>query len=270
MIVDLIEIMNRGYDAKPAQEWPLWDTGLPLDRTDCVTASEIGTCARMVKFNKEAMVAGGYRPEVGTKNKSSDGWGFFERGHTMEEWAVQMIHAGLPPVEISGIDLIHTGKNQVSFKDGHQSGTPDGVYVMEDAGAIGILEIKSIDPRTNVKRNIPKMAHKDQVMQNLDLVSQATGLDPIGGDIIYIDASNYKQRYPFHFPWDVEHASRLETRASMIMNAATPADVKPEGLFNGGCQYCDFGAQCSAIVSQQRNEKGIDNALSNASSKLFR
>lgn len=270
MLVDLIKAMDRGYDAKEPQMWPVYGTGEQLDRSGVITASEIGYCARMVKFNKLAMKEGDYRPEFGTKNHSSHDWGFFERGHTMEAWAVDMIHSGWP-IE-SRMQLLHTGGDQVSFLSGHQSGTPDGVFI-EAVGSevrVGILEIKSIDPRTNVSRNIPKLVHIDQVMQNLDLVAERFEAVPIGGEIIYINASDYKKRYQFHIPWDERHAVRLEERAEWIMKAASPADLPAEGLFKDDCKYCAHTAQCSAIITKERNEKGSINDLEAAAQGLFR
>lgn len=269
MLIDLIKTMDRGYDAKQPQMWPVYGTGKQLDRTSVVTASEIGYCARMIKFNKLAMKAGGYNPEFGTKGSSRDEWGFFERGHVTEAWVVEMIHAGWidDPAEFN---LIHTGADQVSFADGYQGGTPDGIFVNVQGYAlgVGILEVKSIDPRTNI-RNLPKTVHVAQVMQNLDLVASKFEGVPLGGEIIYVNASDYKKRYQFHVPWDEALAIELEEKAQRIMETADPADLPADGLFTGDCQYCNHTMQCNAIIAEQRNEKGSINALDKAARGLF-
>lgn len=277
--IDLIGLMDAGYDAKDAQEWPIYGTEQMLDRREYVTASEIGKCAREIAFNKLAMTIGGYDPEVGTKNHSRDQWGFFERGHTMEAWAAKMIHDG---IVAQGFDvaLICTGENQRSFIAGEQSGTPDGVFLFGVPGnltsTMRILEIKSIDPRTNI-RNLPKKDHVTQVMQNLDLVAETLNVVPAGGDLIYINASDYKKRYPFSIDWDESEAGRLQARAEWIMAADSPADLPAEGLHVRGCTYCNHTAQCSALVMKEQNERGKTNvnestqasSYATASKKLF-
>lgn len=259
---DVIRWMDQGYDAKEAQQWPVFnDPGSSLDRSKYITASEIGYCARKIIFDKMALISGGYKPDVGTKNSSKDDWGFFERGHTMEAWAVDLIHKGNPDVP-----LIMTGKNQKSFVDGVQSGTPDGVF-LPDEGTVGILEIKSIDPRTNTTR-LPKLEHPDQVMQNLDLVATNMDRSPIGGVILYVDASNYKKRLTFPIKFDQAHAERLEQRADWLMgNLGEPANVPAEGLFKDHCKFCAHTRECSEIM---RNEKGTTNdELKTASGSVF-
>jgi hypothetical protein len=259
--------MDAGYAAKPNQQWPLYGGGA-LDRTSVVTASEIGICARQVKFAKAHMNANGYDPEEGTGVDVKQAWGFFERGHNVESWVVETLRRGWPAD--SPMQLMHTGKQQVSFMHDYQSGTPDGVFIDTTSSQItvGILEIKSMDPRTNV-RYLPKLNHVDQVMQNLDLVAAEFGALPIGGEIIYIDASDYKRRFPFHIKWDEAHAVRLETRARWIMEAAGPEDLPAEGLFKDGCKYCAFTTPCTAIVMKEKNEKGTTNGIEVAANQFF-
>lgn len=269
MLIDLNKIIDREYVLREPKRWPLYNSNASLDRRKFVTASEIGTCARKVKFDKLALEQSDYNPEEGTKNKIQNGWGFFERGHTVEAWAVGMMVPNIRRNAIqTGINLIYAGDEQVSFADGYQSGTPDGVFMIEDGRGVGILELKSIDPRTN-ERNLPKREHLDQVMQNLDLVSAAFGIDPIGGELLYVNASDYSRRHQFHVAWDEAHAERLEARAQAIMEAAGPEELEAEGLFKGGCDYCAHTSACSAIIVKKRNEKGSANVFEEASRKLF-
>jgi hypothetical protein len=261
-------IIAAGYDAKPHQEWPVYPHGEMLDRTKYVTASEISRCARQVKFNKAAMIAEGYDPELGTKNASDIDWGFFERGHNVEAWAVEIIKRGWNGDE-TGFDLLFTGEDQYSFVDGFQSGTPDGVFMSQDGDRVGILEIKSIDPRTN-KNRLPKEDHVKQVMQNLDLVSEIMDATPIGGDILYIDASNYKDVRPFHVPWDEQLAEALAARAQWIMEADTPKDLPDEGMYWAGvCKQCAHTRPCGDIIREMTNGENHHVNLKNSSRTLF-
>lgn len=251
MLFEWSKIIAAGYDAKEHQEWPVWPHGEQLDRSQYVTASEISRCARQIKFEKESMKQQGYDPHLGTKNPSSIDWGFFERGHNIESWAVDIISAGWGSESEHGFDLVHTGKYQFSFVSGYQSGTPDGVFLKQDGTQVGILEIKSIDPRTN-KNRLPKPEHVKQVIQNMDLVSENMDAIPIGGDILYIDASNYKDVRPFHVRWDHDAAIDLERRAEWIMEAASPADLPDEGMYQSGvCVKCPFKKECGQIIASE-------------------
>jgi hypothetical protein len=266
LLFEWSNIIAAGYDAKPHQEWPVYPHGEMLDRTKYVTASEISRCARRVKFDKAAMLQEGYDPELGTKNTSAIDWGFFERGHNIEAWAVEIINAGW---SVYDYDLLFTGEGQYSFVDGYQSGTPDGVFMSRDAGSVGILEIKSIDPRTN-KNRLPKEDHVKQVMQNLDLVSSQFDAVPIGGDILYIDASNYKDVRPFHVHWDEALAVELADRAEWIMEADNPADLPDEGMYKSGvCKQCPHKGPCGDIIREMTNGENHHVNLKNSSRSLF-
>lgn len=259
-MIDVLKAIDAGIDKREAQHWPVYGSTKMLDRTKYVTASETGYCARKVKFDKEAMTASGYEPEKGTKHTSDIDWGFFERGHNIEAWAVELMHLG-------GTDtpVIMTGKEQRSFVDGCQSGTPDGVILGEEG--VGVLEIKSIDPRTNITR-LPKPQHIDQVIQNIDLVSYNMEQPPAGGVLVYIDASNYKKRYVFHIDFHEDDAERLQDRAEWIMGAQSPADLPAEGLYKDDCKYCAHTAACSAIIRETRKEDGNDERQA-AGQRLF-
>jgi hypothetical protein len=268
MLFNWKEVFNVGYDAKVHQEWPTYPHGEPLDRTQYVTASEISRCARRVKYDKLAMLEEGYNPDLGTKNPSSIDWGFFERGHCVEAWAVGMI---APFFEQDGgrWNLMFTGEDQYSFVDGYQSGTPDGVFVTRNGDEVGILEIKSIDPRTN-KNRLPKAEHVSQVIQNLDVVSENMDAVPIGGDLIYIDASNYKDVIGFHVPWDEQRAQELAERAEWIMKAASPEDLPDEGIYVGGvCRTCPHKVPCGDLIREMTNGETHHENLKDQSRKLF-
>ena len=265
---DLVKAIDRGIDAREPQHWPLYNGGI-LDRSEYVTASEVGTCSRKIKLDKLAMKRDGYTPGAGTKTKSTDDWGFWERGHNVERWLVELLHAGwegLGP-QTAGWEIMFTGDDQVSFVDGVQSGTPDGIAVNWAQETFYTLEFKSHDPRTNVSR-LPKIVHRDQVVQNTDLIATNMDLSPSGGLILYVDASDHKRRYPFMIDWNEEHADRLQAKAERIMEAS-PEELKPEGMFspNDDCKHCKHTVACNQI---QMALKGTSHdKLSEAASGLF-
>lgn len=259
-MVDVIKAINAGIDKREAQHWPVYGSTKMLDRTKYVSASATGYCARKIKFDNEALANSGYVPEEGTRHTSDIDWGFFERGHNVEAWAVALMHLG-------GTEhpVVMTGKDQRSFVDGYQSGTPDGVIMYPNG--VGVLEIKSIDPRTNITR-LPKPQHIDQVIQNIDLVSNNMNRSPIGGVLIYIDASNYKKQHVFQIDFHDENADRLYERAEWIMEAQSPADLPAEGLYKDDCKYCAHTAACSALIRETRKEDGNDERQA-AGQRLF-
>ena len=260
---ELLNAIDRGIDVAPATQWPVYGSPEPLDRTKYITASEIAKCARQIKLDKAAMLAGGYKPEAGTKSMAKDDWGFWERGHNIEAWAVKRITAGWSDDAPS---LLYTGSNQLSFVDGNQSGTPDGVLL--GAEEVGILELKSIDPRTNTGK-LPKLEHVAQVMQNMDLVSHAFERTPGGGLLAYIDASNYKVRHVFEVMADVQHMDQLKDRADYITETAAE-DLRPEGTYKrDGCKYCAHTRECSAMERAKNNGETYDAELKAASTGIF-
>jgi len=262
MKLDIAKMVHLGVEYKPAQHWPTFD-GAALDRTKYVTASEIGYCARKIKLDKIAMLAGGYTAEAGTIMSSADEWGFFERGHNVEAWAVETIKRA------TNEDLRYTGKDQVSFTCGVQSGTPDGVFFHENASAFTVLEIKSVDPRTNFNK-LPKFAHVDQVMQNADIIAESLDLVPLGGEILYVDASNYKNMRQISIEYDLEHAAKLEKRAELIMSTERPEDLKPEGIYLDHCKFCAHTAVCSKMIRASQQGESYDEDLTKARATIFR
>src|SRR5690606_30579618 len=91
------------------------------DRSQTVGGSENHTCIRRLWFAKR-----GTAPDPGYR----DNWGFFQRGHTVEDWLVGLITDALP----EGYRLLYTGKDQRTLVSGRLSATPDGLLVTGDAG----------------------------------------------------------------------------------------------------------------------------------------
>ena len=105
-------------------------------------------------------------------------------------------------------------------------------------------------------------------MQNMDLVSCNMSLSPTGGKLLYINASDYRDRHEFWIEWDQHHADRLHERAKRILSTDAK-DLKPEGLYKDDCKYCNHTALCSAMIRQERNGENYDDELKAAGANLF-
>jgi hypothetical protein len=248
----LAPLLDHAVSSKE-QRWPTYD-GQMLDRRDYVSSSEVGKCARQIWFGKNL-------PPIEGKFR----WGFAQRGHGHEAWVVEQLRA-----LDSEFDFLHIGDEQVSFYDGNQSGTPDGVFGVDNEW--WLFEHKSIDPRSKVAL-LPKPEHIKQVVQNMDIVEACLDIDFAGGLLVYSNASDYSLTYEFwidrHSPQVGEMMTTLEERAAMIINATRAEDVEPEGLFTGGCKLCAFGSQCSASVAASKQEKNRNADIIRKSSDIF-
>ena len=248
------ELVSVGYSRKPETRWPTYG-GEFLDRAAFVTSSEAGNCARMIWFGKHTDE---YVPE--TTGKAA--WGYWERGHNVEAWVVEQLQR-------SGLVCMFTGDNQRSFHHGAQSGTPDGLVKWEEVWYC--LEIKSIDPRTNV-RGLPKKPNVIQTQQNMDLMNhclQDQNIAVQGSLLYYQDASDYSLSFDFFVEADPEEQERLEHRALHIMAAKSPEDLPPEGLYNSGCGYCEFTKYCSEVVQKKKDLSKEEAARKLMATKLF-
>jgi len=243
-IIKIADALSKGVDASVSR-WPTF-SGKELDRSKYVTASEIGTCARKIKFGKMAT------PNDRTESGNLKRWGFAERGNSAETWIVEKLEA-------AGVGLEYAGRDQRSFYVGAQAGTPDGMYPYQNGK--WLVEFKSIDPRKR-RSDLPSKAHVDQVHQNMDVVSFCLDVPVYGGSLFYINASDYQDTLQFDIHADHAEQQRLQDRAEWIIAAASPADLPNEGMFNGDCDYCGFTDQCSRIVAGdyadlQNTGKGI-------------
>ena len=223
----LKDVVFKGVGNKPKDSWPTYD-GKELDRSKFVTSSEIGKCSRMIWFAKYAA-----EQDIPPPKGDNTGWGYWERGHNVEAWVVEQLHRANVDA-----DFLYTGREQVSFYDGHQSGTPDGLMLTDEGTTV--FDIKSIDPRKGVK-TLPDPSHIKQVVQNADLIRACTSYVPSKGKLIYVNCSNYEHIYEYDFDLDsadfIEMSAELEARAEFIMSAETADEVEPEGIFNNGCAF---------------------------------
>lgn len=253
MDISLDEIIKEGYGIANSGPtvWPGLDGG-HVDRSKYVTASEIHNCPRRIKYGK-------LHPRNSFPN-----WGYAERGNLIEEWAVKMLHHAMPP----GYSLMCAGDGQVSLTHGNQSGTPDGMLRTPDYKWITV-EIKSIDPRTNVKK-LPKPSHVWQTMQNMDLMNECVG-PVVYGIIIYIDASNLQKRREYKVEWDDMLCDRMMAKAKTIIEAETPDELPAQGLhMERECDMCDYADKCSGIVERRQQEAANMKLAEGAMNNVFR
>lgn len=227
MAIDLFKVIEEGVKLNKSA-WPLYgDDDTYLDRNAVLTASENLRCLRELKFNK-------------TMPRESEKWGMAERGHAVEAWVVEQLRRAHLPILLAGTD-------QRSFlhDESGLSGTPDGL-VWVDGKAI-LVEFKSVDPRTNLEAmTAPKPQHAAQVQQNMWLLNMHD--QPVEeAAILYVDASDFQRHKQFNVAYDGgDTARRAEIRAAILFDTDV-MELPAEGLSNGGCTYCAFKEECSAI-----------------------
>lgn len=229
--MDLISRLDEAVKNQ-VSDWPTY-TGGNLDRSQYLTASENMACLRKLKFDK-------------TLPRGEEPWGYFQRGHAVEAWIVDMLEASLK----DGEALTFHGFIQRTFVDEQNrlSGTPDGVLVLTKGRRTSriLLEFKSVDPRTNLEAmDSPKTQHEAQVQQNMHLLNK-NGITVSKAIILYVDASNFARMRQFEVARDKAAAGRFAVRADLLFSS-TAEELPAEGLTNGGCTYCAHTEACSRI-----------------------
>ena len=212
------------------------------DRSKTIGASEIGQCARRVRWSKDASD----KPHEGRAR-----WGATLRGNLIEEelWLPAMRGAW-------GARLVMAGEDQQTFIDEHLSATPDGLLVnltakeykavtgCKGSGSV-VVECKSIDPRVNLTE--ARAENQLQVQAQMGLIRKLTHWHPSRAVITYINASFLDDIQKFVVEFDPEIFKSAEYRARMILQAPDGADLRPEGLIAGGkeCEHCRFFDRCA-------------------------
>lgn len=228
------KIIARGVEAT-VKSWPTY-LGEQLNRNDYVTASEVGSCLRKAYLTKTVPMKAGL-----------DQWGYAERGHAVEAWVVEKLRLGLS-VGSEGYAFDYLGDDQVSFHYNYQSGTPDGLVTLGDD--VMVLDIKSIDPRTN-RKYLPKRSHVMQVHQNAYLIRECLKLNVVGTILFYIDASNFESSKQIDLDLDENLVAETIERARRIKTATKQSDLPPEGLMTSdGCNYCDVKQLCTGFADK--------------------
>jgi hypothetical protein len=236
-----VKSMLHAYAAGLTKDWS-------HDRLSTVGASEIGQCLRKTAFAKS---------EAPGDSDYVDRFGARLRGELIESaYVVPGLRASLP----KGVELLYAGDEQQTLVDGYLSATPDGLLtgVARDCLAhLGItdigsdclaLEIKSIDPRVDLK--IEKPEHSFQTQCQMGLFRHAGQHRPEYALICYIDASFLDDVREFAVKFDERIYQAAHARAFRVMDTLGPLDLPPEGKLSGGkeCQYCPWSSHCAAIT----------------------
>ena len=238
MAIDLFKVIEEGVKLNKSA-WPLYgDDDAYLDRNAVLTASENLRCLRELKFSK-------------TAPRENDKWGMAERGHAVEAWVVEQLRRAM-------LLPMFAGDQQRSFlhDESGLSGTPDGLVMVD--GKWILLEFKSVDPRTNLEgMTAPKPQHLAQVQQNMWLLAMHDY--PVEeAMVLYVDASDFQRYKQFNVAYDNgETAQRAEIRAAILFDTEV-MDLPAEGLTNGGCTYCAFKEECSAIQVAKGEKRKAD------------
>jgi|APSaa5957512535_1039671.scaffolds.fasta_scaffold06103_6 hypothetical protein len=242
--VDFKTSIIAGADAIRAQEQAAWG----FDRTKWANASEIGGCIRRQWYEKHG----------GKINKGhQENWGMADRGQTAETYVVErMLEAGLP--------LKFCGDAQQTFQDPETklSATPDGVLIYNDR--FEPLDIKCIDPRTNVAKNLPRSYHVDQLQIGMALMQQDDlFMAPVlGGWLIYINASDYTDVHQFWVEYEPKILDKKKRRASQILRSKSVKALDREGKSTGDCKrfkcpYTDVcGVATAATTGRSKANRG--------------
>lgn len=217
------------------------------DRSQSVGASESFGCIRKTFFGKM-----GYAKDFDHK----ESWGALQRGDLIENYFVEPAVSWFMANRMGDARLIWGGKHQKTLVDGRLSATPDGLVINAPDDALALygvpslggtgcfnLEIKSIDPRVNLKEE--KAIHKGQVQVQMGLTRKLTIHKPNYALIIYVDASFFDDIEPFVIPYDENAFKVAQQRADKVFHTKQPIELMPEGKIDGSCEYCPFKHVCS-------------------------
>ncbi len=207
------------------------------DRTAVVSGSEIGACERQVWDSKR-------NPQPWSGN------GFTARGHSVEGWFADpsgVFERLQTTLAAEGHDVwfTATGPAQQTLIDDHNriSVTPDGFLYLD--GETIYLEIKSIDPRVNLK-GTPRAKHVAQCQYGMEITHRVGRSKPTRAFLIYINASDFQAVETFQIDRNETMAAELVKRAVRIHRAKKPSDLDAEGLAAGGaeCATCRLKDYC--------------------------
>lgn len=203
------------------------EDGSTHNRAETLGGSEIGQCLRKNYFSKSA------HP---TDEGYVENWGFFQRGHTVEDWVVDVIKDGLP----DNWQYLYTSHDQVTLIDAPVSATPDGILITEDDQIV--VEIKSLDPRSNF--NSPKEHHVEQAQLQIELFHKLTEYRPTRAILLYVNASDYSHIVEHEVERNEAMLVQAHNRAGQVFNATTPTELMAEGVWTDSCRYCGYTQSC--------------------------
>jgi CRISPR/Cas system-associated exonuclease Cas4 (RecB family) len=208
-----------------------------FERREFLNSSEAGDCIRKIWYSK-------HTPEAAEEQD----WGYARRGSHGESYVTDSLAAN------NSVSLDMIGKDQVSLQDKKRrlSATPDGVIKIDDGEWEG-LEIKTIDPRTNL-RNLPKTNHLIQFKIAMALINQETDYTVKQGRLIYMDASNFNAIQEFKIGVDNGILDSYAKKAKRVFSAPSADGLDREGKRDGGCKFCSFTEVCgvSGVLSPRK------------------
>jgi len=225
------------------------DEGKVHDRASTVGASEVFGCIKKLSYHKHKT------PE---DPDFIQGWGFFERGTSMEEWTVALVKEALANGGIG--HLTNAGKDQATIQWQYLSATPDGFIFFEGNGGEReevVFEIKSIDPR--FQGALPKPAAVMQVQVQMGLANQQLGKSIDEAWIIYVEASDYSKLTLHRVKRDQAVFTNAINRARDAFEK-NPEDLPTEGRLNDECQWCPYAKRCGQhILDSMPTKTGLSN-----------
>jgi CRISPR/Cas system-associated exonuclease Cas4 (RecB family) len=245
MFDDLLGWMNTAASSRKTVF--VTDEGKVHDRSSTVGASEVFSCIKQLSYHKHKT------PE---DPDFVQGWGFLERGNTMEDWTVALVKEALGGKGV----LTDAGKGQATIQWQYLSATPDGFiffYDIENNRVEVIFEIKSIDPR--YQSELPKPAHKMQVQVQMGLANHQLGKSIDEAWIIYVEASNYSKMTLHRVERDQAVFTHALNRARDAFEKK-PEDLPTEGKLSGCCKWCPYAQRCGQHISDSMPTKtGLSN-----------
>jgi CRISPR/Cas system-associated exonuclease Cas4 (RecB family) len=210
-----------------------------FDRTEFLNSSEAGDCIRKIWYSK-------HTPEAAAEQD----WGYARRGSHGESYVTDSLAAN------NSVALDMIGDNQRSLQDKKRrlSATPDGVIKIGDGDWEG-LEIKTIDPRTNL-RNLPKTNHLIQFKIAMALVNQETDYTVTQGRLLYMDASNFNAIQEFKIGVNNGILDSYAKKAKRVFTAPSADGLDREGKRDGGCKFCSFTEVCGVSAAPRKRVTG--------------
>ena len=227
----LARAIVQGSNTRDAQRFD------PTGRHLNLNASEAGDCIRQQWYKKRPV------------DKHTPGGGYAMRGHIVERWVVESMKTANLPLSGAGHE-----QETLYDKERRIAATPDGHLAYDEGGPVIPLEIKSVDPRTNKTKNLPRAGHVTQFRISMELLhthlqrkfkTKKKLFDH--GLLLYVDASNVHDIQVEKIERDPKILTKYEKRAAKVLNARTDKNLDREGKTNGQCKDCDFQEQCGVL-----------------------
>ena len=268
------DAMFAAHVASTQKEWA-------HDRTETVGASEIFGCLRKAFFRKRGAeffdtVPDGFEVVEDSADPTGfseqpkfakvfhypkdddfeDRWGASRRGDLLEaHYVVPAVRDNLP----GKAKMLFSGSDQKTLFHKRNSATPDGLIIGLDRDALAkygvpdigthciCLEIKSIDPRVNLKEE--RAIHHGQAQTQMGIFRETTPYQPNYTVLLYVDASFLDHIRVFVVPYERQAWTSAQIRATTLYEVKHPSEIPPEGKLDGECEYCEFTRSCAFVTT---------------------